>query len=99
MHSRKEIVERELGVKVPDQYAAFLEKHGIFNAFGIEVYGISDDLSTYDGIPCVIGATKMYRRDDALPHRFLVLENVGVDGIITCLDTEDEKVYSISYIY
>ncbi len=99
MLSRKEIVEQELGVRVPEQYAAFLEKYGIFHAFGIEVYGISDDLLTYDGVPCVIGATKNYRRDHDLPHRFLVLENVGVDGIITCLDTEDEKVYSISYVY
>ena len=41
MSSRKEIVERELGVKVPDQYGAFLEKYGIYNAPGVEVYGIN----------------------------------------------------------
>ncbi len=99
MSSRKEIVEQELGVRVPEQYAAFLEKYGIFHAMGNEVYGISDTLSTYDGIPCVIGATKMSREDDDLPHRFLVLEHLGVDGVMTCLDTEDEKVYSISYVY
>ena len=97
--SRKEIVEQELGIKVPDQYAAYLEKYGIFHAFGIEVYGISDDLLNYDGIPCVIGATKKLRKSEGLPHRFLVIESIGVDGIITCLDTEDEKVYSISYVY
>jgi hypothetical protein len=97
MRSRKEIVEQELGVKVPDQYAAYLERYGIFHTFGIEVYGISDDLSTYEGVPCVIGATKMYRQDEDLPHRFLVLQHTGIEDEFICLDTQDEKVYSMSW--
>ncbi len=97
--SRREIVERELGVTVPEQYAAFLEKYGIFHAPGIEVYGISDNLSDYDGIPCVIGATRNSRLREGLPHRFLVLEDIGVDGVMTCLDTGDGKIYSISYVF
>ena len=91
MPSRKEIVEQELYVKVPDQYAAYLEKYGIFHTFGIEVYGISDDLSTYKGIPCVIGATEKYREAENLPHRFLVLQHTGIEDEMICLDTEDEK--------
>jgi len=98
MASRKEIVERELGVKVPEQYAIFLDKYGIFEATGIEVYGISDSLLRYDGIPCVIGATAMYRRDENLPHRFLVLCTTGDEDEIMCLDTEDEKVYSVNWV-
>jgi len=99
MPSRKEIVERELGVRVPEQYGAYLEKYGIFNSHGREIYGISDSLLNYDGSPCVIGVTQIFRRDEGLPHRFLVIENIGVDGVIICLDTEDEKVYQISRVY
>jgi hypothetical protein len=99
MASRKEIVERELGVRVPAQYAAFLEKYGIYHTFGVEVYGISDSLLRYDGIPCVIGATELYRRTIDLPHRFLVLYHSGYEDEMICLDTEDEKVYSISWTF
>ena len=99
MLSRKEIVEQELGVKVPAQYEAFLEKHGIYDPPGIEVYGMSDTLLHYDGIPCVIGATKIHRRDDGLPRRFLVIHHTGVEDEIICLDTENEKVYSISGVF
>jgi len=83
-------------VKVPDQYAAFLEKYGIYEATGVEVYGISDKLIRYDGIPCVIGATQMFRRDEGLPHRFLVIHHTGLEDETICLDTENGKVYSFS---
>ncbi|MGB6063686.1 MAG: SMI1/KNR4 family protein [Desulfomonilaceae bacterium] len=95
MSSRKEIVERELHIRVPDQYAVFLEKYGIYHAPGVEVYGMSDSLLDYDGIPCVIGATKNCR-NEGLPHRFLVLEETGLEDEVICLNTIDGKVYSIS---
>jgi len=94
--SRQEIVEKELGVKIPAQYAAFLEKYGIYDPPGVEVYGISDTLLHYDGIPCVIGATRNSRRREKLPHRFLVVHHTGVEDEMICLDTENEKVYSFS---
>ena len=65
MLSRTETVEKELEVEVPAQYAAFLEKYGIYDPpgiAGIEVYGINEKLLSYGGIPCVIGATEIYRR-------------------------------------
>jgi hypothetical protein len=96
MSSRKEIVERELGVKVPTQYEAFLEKYGIYDPPGVEVYGITDNLLHFDGIPCVIGATKNCRRLEGLSHRFLVIHHTGIEDEIICLDTENGKVYSFS---
>jgi hypothetical protein len=63
---------------------------------GIEVFGIDDSLLTYDGIPCVIGATKKRRSVDNYPHRFLVLRYNGIEDEFICLDTEDEKIYSLS---
>jgi hypothetical protein len=99
MSSRKKIVERELKVKLPKQYALFLEKYGIYHAPGVEVYGISDKLMHYDGLPCVIGATKNCRKREGLPHRFLVIHHTGIEDEMICLDTEDEKVYSISWVF
>jgi hypothetical protein len=99
MASRKVIVERELGVRIPEQYAIFLDKYGIFESIGIEVYGISDDVLRYDGIPSVIGATKNMRRRENLPHRFLALFHSGYEDEVMCLDTEDEKVYSVSRVF
>jgi len=96
MSSRKEIVERELQVKVPAQYEAFLEKYGIYDVGPIEVCGIREDLLGYDGIPCVIGATQIYRRDEGLPHRFLVIHNTGIEDEYVCLDTVNERVYAFS---
>ena len=97
MLSRTETVEKELEVEVPAQYAAFLEKYGIYDPpgiAGIEVYGINEKLLSYGGIPCVIGATESYR-EDGLPHRFLVIFNTGYEDEVACLDTENGKVYAI----
>lgn len=99
MPSRKEIVERELGVKVPPQYEEFLDRYGIYDPPGIEVYGISDTLLRYDGIPCVIGATKLYRQVHDLPDSFLVIHHTGEEDETICLDTEDGRVYSMSHVF
>ena len=96
MASRKQIVERELDVKVPKEYGDFLDTYGIYDPPGIEVYGMRDTLIAYDGIPCVIGATQIFRRDDKLPHRFLVIQTTGLEDEIICLDTEDGTVHSRS---
>jgi len=97
MSTRTEIVEKALGVKIPEQYSIFLETRGDFKTYGIEVYGMGPQLLGYDGIPCVIGATELCRRNRDLPHRFLVIQHTGFEGEIICLDTEDGTVHSISY--
>jgi hypothetical protein len=99
MSSRREIVEKELKLKIPKQYAAFLGKYGIYHAPGVEVYGINDKLLHYNGIPCVIGATRICREQERLPHRFLVIHHTGIEDEMICLDTENEKVYSISWVF
>jgi hypothetical protein len=99
MSSRTEIVENELKVKIPSEYSAFLERYGIYDPPGIEVYGITENLLHYDGIPCVIGATKNRRKLYQLPHRFFVIHHTGIEDEVICLDTEDEKVYSISRVF
>ena len=96
MPSKAQIVEAALGVKVPKQYERFLNKYGIYRTFGIDVFGIDDDLLSYEGIPCVIGATKIYRKEYNYPHRLLVLQYTGFEDEFVCLDTENEKIYIMS---
>jgi hypothetical protein len=86
-------------VRVPDQYADFLDNYGIYHAPGIEVFGMSNRLSDYDGMPCVIGATKIRRTRHFLAHRYLVLYYTGTEDEFVCLDTEDERVYSVSWVF
>ena len=99
MPSRAQIVEATLGVKVPRQYERFLSKYGIYRTFGIEVFGIDDDLLSYEGIPCVIGATKIYRKEYNYPHRLLVIHYTGLEDEFICLDTENEKIYAMSRVF
>jgi hypothetical protein len=96
MSWRTETVEKALGVKIPEQYGNYLDKHGIYHDVGIEIYGIKEDLLGFDGVPCVIGATESLRRLYDLPTRFVALECTGLEDEHICLDTEDGKVYSIS---
>ena len=99
MPSRTQIVADALGVNVPKQYERFLNKYGIYRTFGIEVFGIDDDLLSYEGIPCVIGATKKRRSVDNYPHRLVVLYYTGFEDEFICLDTENEKIYAMSRVF
>jgi len=99
MPSRKDIVEKELRVKIPPDYAAFLEKYGIYSAHGEEVYGINESLLRYDGSPCVIGATNIHRRNEGLPHHFLVIQHTGIEDETICLNTKNGKVYALSWVF
>ena len=99
MPSRKNIVETALGVKLPTEYEVFLETYGDYQDRGIEVYGLTDDTVDVEKMPCVIGATKIYRRLHGFPHRFILIHHTGIEDETIGLDTEDEKVYSISRVF
>jgi hypothetical protein len=99
MISRKSIVDKSLSIKIPDQYALFLDKHGDYEAPGIEVYGLTDDTIDIEKMPCVIGATKIRRREDKLPLRFLVIHHTGLEDEFICLDTENGKIYAMSRVF
>jgi hypothetical protein len=97
MSARKDIVEKELGVSVPDQYALFLERYGIYEAHGEEVYGIHERLLNWDGIPCVIGATRLAREQDDLAQHFLLIHETGLEGELVLLDTRDGTIHLMAY--
>jgi hypothetical protein len=83
-------------VKIPSQYAAFLEKYGIYEHGSCEVYGVHENLLHFEGVPCVIGATRNGRRFRKLSHRFLLIHHTGVEDEIICLDTESGEVWAFS---
>lgn len=99
MTSRKSIVEKSLNIKLRGQYALFLDKCGEYQAPGIEVYGLTDDMIDIQKMPCVIGATKFHRKDDKLPLRFLVIHHTGIEDEFICLDTENQKIYAMSRVF
>jgi hypothetical protein len=97
MASRKEIVERELGVSVPEQYARFLDNYGIYNEGANEVYGFHERLLGWDGIPCVIGATNLERDLNGIDPHWIVVYNTGFEGELVLLNSIDGTVHRQVY--
>lgn len=93
MASRREIVEYELGVRLPDQYARYLEEYGIYDVGGDEVYGIHEELLGYDGIPCVIGGTRLWREIHGYAEHFIMLQATGFESEVILLDTQSGEVF------
>lgn len=91
--SRTHYVERRLGVKLPQDYAAFIERHGIHSVNGVEVYGYDERVVDPEKIPCVIGATHLYGRDYRLEEGILVISHTGVEDIIVLLDTSTGSIF------
>ncbi len=96
MSWRTQTVEEALGIRLPSQYAKFLDTYGIHQTFGISVYGIREDLLGFDGPPCVIGATELDRKYYDLPRPFIVIHHTGLEDERIWLDTRDGSVYSMS---
>jgi hypothetical protein len=95
MPSREEIVERELGVRLPEDYKSFLKAHGIYEYPGGEVYGITDGMVDLDQIPCVIGATRKAKALYNLPKGYVVINHSGFEDEMVCLDTETGQIYMV----
>jgi len=98
MSYRKRLVEKELGVILPDQYVAFLNKYGYYTDPPLQVYGVRENLLGHDGAPSVIGVTRIFR-SEGLPHRFIVIHYTGIEDEYVCLDTRDGKVYAFSRVF
>jgi len=98
MSKRKRLVENELGVILPRQYADFLKKYGVYRDAPLEVYGVTESMIHHHGVPSVIGATRIFRLE-GLPHRFIVIHDTGMEDEYVCLDTHDGKVYAFSRVF
>jgi hypothetical protein len=97
MNNRKQTVEHALGVIIPADYADFLNRYGIYEVDGVEVYGLDDEVIDTEKIPCVIGATKIMRGHVRIPHSFLAIRHTGYEDEVIFLDAESGAVYSILF--
>lgn len=84
--------QKALGITFPDEFIDYVKEYGAISFYGTEWMGLN-----VDGYINVVDATKQERDiNDDFPSDCFVLENQGIDGIITAAD-EKGNVYSISY--
>lgn len=81
--------ENALALKFPPTYRLFLKKYGCGGFRGFEIYGLTKDHSVNFenlSIPNAIWLTLDERKDDYLPHHFIIISDTG-DGYWYCLDS------------
>lgn len=93
---RISFVERKLGVKLPHDYAKFLTEYGDYEWRGIEIYGYNEYYIDINKIPCVIGATRLYKTDYNLKDNFIVISHTGYEDWIVILDTSSGEVFEMA---
>ena len=95
--NRIKIVEEALGVRLPEDYADFLVSKGMHESGGIEVYGYNESIKDVNRIPCVIGATRLYREDYQLSPDDIVISHSGVEDEIIVLVTSSGRIFTVSH--
>lgn len=84
--------QKTLGITFPDEYIDYVKEYGAISFYGTEWMGLN-----VDGYLNVVEATKQEREmNDSFPADCFVIENLGIDGIITISD-EKGVVYSLQY--
>ena len=88
-------LEKLLNKKIPDDYKEFIDKEGFISKNGVEIYGYSPNIDI-DKIPCVIGATNLYKKlfplnDDELVIAFDYLYNTPI-----LLNISNGNIYKIN---
>lgn len=93
---RTQAVQQALDVELPQDYAEFLETYGTYESEGAEVYGIDDEILDIEKIPCVIGATKILRKNADLPDFYIVVHHTGLEGQVVCIDSRSGEVVLVT---
>lgn len=80
--------EQQLGVNFPEQYKAYLKEYGVLSFGTHEIAGLG-----INGYLNVVEATTTERNlGGFFPNDCILIENVGVDGILVVMD-------SAGYVY
>jgi len=90
------VVEKALGITLHPEYASFLDEHGDYENEGIEIYGYSPEYKDIDAIPCVIGATKLYKDSHKLTSSEIVLADSGYESAIIVLNNDSGEVFEVT---
>lgn len=87
-----EQAQKELGINFPREYIEYVTTFGAVCFFATEWTGLN-----VSGHLDVVHVTKQERSlDNAFPRDCFVVENIGIDGLLTVMD-ECGKVYSYQH--
>ncbi len=81
--------QKVLNLEFPLEYIEYVKMFGVVSFYATEWTGLN-----VEGALNVVDATIRERQlDRTFPQKYFVLENVGIDGILTLMD-ESGKIYS-----
>lgn len=99
MHSRTQIIENALGVKLPSDYALWLESEGYYDGEYYEVFGYLESFENVEDYPCVIGTTKRYRDHPLLTSDDLMIHFDEFLNTLVVINCQDGCVYNVDFSY
>lgn len=84
--------QKELNLSFPQEFIDYVKAYGAISFYATEWKGLN-----VDGYLNVVESTKEERRMNAtFPDDCFVIENLGIDGIITVVD-KNGKVFNLHY--
>lgn len=84
--------QKELNLIFPEEFIDYVREYGAISFYGTEWMGLN-----VDGYLNVVDETKQERKlNDSFPSDCFVIENLGIDGLITIVDGKG-IVYSLQY--
>ena len=84
--------QKELGIEFPSEYIDYVKEFGAISFYGTEWTGLN-----VEGYLNVVEATKQERElNESFPMDCFVIENLGIDGIVTVSDSNG-VIYNVQY--
>lgn len=97
MSSRTKVIENNLNVNLPQSYKKFIDDIGIISDERGEIFGYIENIDI-EKIPCVIGATKLYKEDyKNISNKDIVINFDDFKNIPIVLNTENEIIYDVDF--
>jgi len=97
MSDRIKIIEENLSITLPQDYKNFIDDIGIISDERGEVFGYIENIDI-EKIPCVIGATKLYKKDyKNISAKEIVISFDDFKNLPIVLNTKDGSVYNIDF--
>jgi len=97
MSKRVKAIENNLQVKLPLEYQIFINDLGLISDGSCEIFGYIEDIDI-EKIPCVIGATKLYKKDyKNIFDQDIVISFDDLKNSPIILNTENGCVYLVSF--
>ena len=87
------LIEKELHVKLPIDYVEFIKNYGTVSNEYYEIFGIDEEMEDFEKIPCVIGATKLYKKTFPIEDDEIVISFDDLLNEIVILNTTSGIVY------